>query len=541
MALALVLLAATAQAAKNPATGDSADYIPKDVPDAVRVLKASLTKDELKGVLDPRNTDNFFLGVGLRNSWGLWGKSRLLDYFHAHGVTEPEEMSGIILDALVADLQHKSFDVEGALAKARADEREAVKEEQDNQRLADESVARIKTMMLGLRVTGKPAQTVTMPKRINPDGVRVRYMAPWAGGYLVMSEAVDETNHWSEAYFLDLDKRTLRKIRVPGLSDVWSGIVLAGQAYFTGTGGNAIVAADGKTIRTVAPPPGKGALRLGRDGDHLLAFRPRGIYRRDGDGWTTLLETKADLPAALVPPEKFGNRIYLRDEGHDEDNKQLWLIDLAHRRMTTFDRACQVVGPEGPRWENVWSYAVDGAGQVWLAPGYSLVRGDEDGGYRVALMNGHAEFDGQLMEGIEPQDSPLPDGWSAAGTGAEKQAPLAACGITVLPDGKTVMVIGPNGLFQIADGAITPLLAFRNMAQLVTMKELNPYTKEPNQYHWSVDPTHLVPLPNGAFLIGNHWEGVYLLAKDGQGRYGFTSLDEKLGPDVMLQEILGRR
>ena len=49
------------------------------------------------------------------------------------------------------------------------------------------------------------------------------------------------------------------------------------------------------------------------------------------------------------------------------------------------------------------------------------------------------------------------------------------------------------------------------------------------------------PKAGMAFDVVRHWEGVYLLAKNGQGRYSFASLDEKLGPDVTLGEVLGRR
>lgn len=42
---------------------------------------------------------HFGLGMWMRNNWGLWrGKSRLLPFFEAKGITHPDEMSGYILD-----------------------------------------------------------------------------------------------------------------------------------------------------------------------------------------------------------------------------------------------------------------------------------------------------------------------------------------------------------------------------------------------------------------------------------------------------------
>jgi hypothetical protein len=46
---------------------------------------------------DDMNSYHFGLGTYLRNSWGLWGGSRLQKYFSERGVHHPDEMSGIIL------------------------------------------------------------------------------------------------------------------------------------------------------------------------------------------------------------------------------------------------------------------------------------------------------------------------------------------------------------------------------------------------------------------------------------------------------------
>ena len=50
---------------------------------------------------------HFGLGMGIRNTWGLWGDSRLAKYFKKHGIKHPDNMSGIILDAYVNHLKGK--------------------------------------------------------------------------------------------------------------------------------------------------------------------------------------------------------------------------------------------------------------------------------------------------------------------------------------------------------------------------------------------------------------------------------------------------
>ncbi len=434
--LALFVIASSLTGAEtNPATGEPVAYVPVDVADAVRVLKKELTKQELADIQDPSSQDaadhNWFLSVGLRNSWGLWKNSRLAQWFVAHGVGAPEDMTGIILDALKADLNRRPFSLEKELVDTKAGEQQAAEEAKQSEKNGLAAVTKIKDRMLGLKVVGKPAQIVTLPVRQNAQGLRVRYMAPFAGGYLITGKWYqDDDDIWTRPYFLDLAHRSVRPLRIESMKNIENAIVLAGTAWFEGPGatGESLVAFDGKTVRSIQPPPDSGTLRLGQDGDKLLAVRPRAIYRWEGDRWTLIVRMHENIPVALVPPARFGNRIYLRDEGWGEDNKRLWWIDLDSGHIVKFDEACGFVTSEGPRWENVMSYAVEPGGRLWLTPGYSLVRWDAAQGYRVALMNGKPVFDGQLIESQSADSPSLSQGWTLASNGAEKTQSFAAVG-----------------------------------------------------------------------------------------------------------------
>ena len=540
--LALLVIASSVPAAEtNPATGETVAYIPVDVADAVRVLKKELTKDELADIADPSRKDaaesNWFLGEGLRNSWGLWKNSRLAQWFVAHGVGAPEDMSSIVLDALKADLNGRPFSLEKELIDTKAGEAQADDEAKQSEKNGLEAVAKIKERMLGLKVVGKPAQVVTLPVRQNAQGLRVRYMAPFAGGYLITNKWYQDDDHiWTNPYFLDLARRSVRPIHIEGMKQFENAIVLGGTAWFEGPGANgeSLIAFDGKTVRSIQPPPDSGTLRLGQDGDKLLAVRPRAIYRWEGDRWTLVVRMHENIPVPLVPPARFGNRIYLRDEGWGEDNKRLWWIDLDSGHIAKFDEACGLVTSEGPRWENVMSYAVEPGGRLWLAPGYSLVRWDAAGGYRVALMNGKAIFDGQLIESQDADSPSLSQGWTLASNGAEKTQSFASVGLLLRPDG-ALDVMGPNGLFRVAGDTIPPLLAFKN-----TMQDIPKNATDDGLKDWALDPTHFLPLDHDAYLIGSHWEGLYLLAKDAGGVYRFTLLDGKIGGEMTLRELMSR-
>lgn len=94
--------------------GEEETYIPKDLDDAVRELNKLIQAEDKelikKGEIDSGDM-HFGLGRGLRNSWGLWGGSRLAVYFKEQGITHPDSMSGYILDAFCRDLRGQKHDL----------------------------------------------------------------------------------------------------------------------------------------------------------------------------------------------------------------------------------------------------------------------------------------------------------------------------------------------------------------------------------------------------------------------------------------------
>ena len=80
---------------------DSLDgvYIPKNLEDCFRELDRLLCENDKEKIKknDP-NSFHFGLGRNLRNRWGLWSSSRLLNYFYGLGISHPDDMSGFILE-----------------------------------------------------------------------------------------------------------------------------------------------------------------------------------------------------------------------------------------------------------------------------------------------------------------------------------------------------------------------------------------------------------------------------------------------------------
>jgi hypothetical protein len=78
-------------------------YIPKDLGECFieldKLLKES-DKKEMQALPKREDMIKYHMGLGMwiRNSWGLWGGSRLQKYFKDKGIEHPDSMSGIILD-----------------------------------------------------------------------------------------------------------------------------------------------------------------------------------------------------------------------------------------------------------------------------------------------------------------------------------------------------------------------------------------------------------------------------------------------------------
>jgi hypothetical protein len=81
--------------------GPSGVYVPRDVEDAMRELDRMLPEEVIADMKTrvPIYDYHHSIGMWMRNNWGLWGGSRLQDYFMRQGIRHPDEMSGVILRA----------------------------------------------------------------------------------------------------------------------------------------------------------------------------------------------------------------------------------------------------------------------------------------------------------------------------------------------------------------------------------------------------------------------------------------------------------
>ena len=112
---------------ENPALAKQ-PRLPKSKSEAVAVLKQVLDKNALgKLAQTPKNElplYHFGLGTYIRNAFGLWGRNKDLLKDLTHGKpAHPDDLSGIIIEALWEDLQEKKADDTGRISKAGAEKR----------------------------------------------------------------------------------------------------------------------------------------------------------------------------------------------------------------------------------------------------------------------------------------------------------------------------------------------------------------------------------------------------------------------------------
>src|SRR5262245_11148723 len=117
LALFLSACATTTGGPRKDATSKTGYYIPHDLADALieldRIMGTKGRDDVIRATEDGMIEYHHGLGTWLRNNWGLWGGSRLSEYFHQLGIRHPDDMSAIIFDSYWRKVHDKPIDLEG--------------------------------------------------------------------------------------------------------------------------------------------------------------------------------------------------------------------------------------------------------------------------------------------------------------------------------------------------------------------------------------------------------------------------------------------
>ncbi len=505
-------------------------YIPMDLEDAMDELDRTINPKDKERIRTSKEDSVMYhhgFGTGLRNGWGLWGGSRLARWFDERGIFHPDDMSGIILDAWFNRLRGKPFDFDEKVRGYQEYWRRSQEAQKEEEVRAEKARKRIPELMMGMKTPGKPSEWASLPVRKSMSGVRVRSMVPFRDGVLlterktIWAKGKGEDYSYTPPLFFNPKTRTLGPLQCPEFDRIENAVALGETLVLEGIKASKHrILVIGPAGRTEIPmPPGKGWIRLGSNGDRLVAVFSKSVWEWDGKTWKTLGQPKEDLPWCGMPPLVNEDCLYLRDEGQGENQKSLhWLKLTGDGSLTTFHRDTGVVGSEGPRWEFVWSFPFMPSGDQWVTAGEassprSLVLRKRDGSYRIAMVNGEFTFSGDLLGSRNASD--LLD--------FEAALPLKDGGL---------LLAGNRGVYRLEGNRLLPIVGLKRTSQMVfgNGSPTNPDPKDGG--NWNLDPSHICPLGPTTYLLGSDWEGVYLLDRTGKGAWEVICLDEPVGSPV---------
>jgi len=456
-------------------------------------------------------------GVGIRNSQGLWRDTPLSRHLQELGFTRPDDMAKVILATFWCKRHDQPYRLKERAAGYAAYWEAAQKAVDEDTRRVESAKLKMRSMMMGLRLNTGGLSSVRMPDR-TITSIRARFLAPYRGGVFIAARnktGTGDDDFNTEPCFFSSEDNMIHKVRVPGLEDC-SSVVVAGRTFWcTGVseGASVLLGVTADRRVKVALPEDDGLPQLGLHDQSLLAVYPKSVYELAGDSWKTVYSGDAPLPRSGPAPQLNGDRLYLRDEGHGEGRKRLWFLTIGNGpKPVSLDQDVGVVVTQGPRWENAFSYGATESGDLWACVGgendrFSLLRKSRDGTYSIAIMNNSVEFTSDLL-----------------GTNDRDQG-ISVSAVRLLHDG-TILLVGNSGLYRLKGRDLSQELAFTNTRQQI------PFDEGRKALHWGWDPCGVLVLGDDSYFISGTYGGIYLLKKDGGGRWAFKSLDEVLGEPV---------
>ncbi len=534
-ALVFLFLSTSVLAQDSPpeeeAEGKSSEsYIPVDLDDGIRHLKETLSSEDIEVL---RSTDegelarfHFGLGLSLRNGWGLWGGSRLAEWFNSIGIFHPDDMSGIIITSLVRDLKGEPIELDAQVAEYQAYWAEAEEYERREELEAVERQGRREEARLNWEWIPGSAFEVTLPRQ--PDWHDIWGLHAYDGGFLVVTKRYRRSYNpiWHDGvYFLDSPNGLLERVEVSGCLYQYDVIVRNDAAIWlcrahdgdwtlvtTGSG-------EADAPRNVTLNAEHDWLRLGHGETGLLLVGADRIYREDGEDWDVIYQAPsatrdfnlfdqdrdfdADenpepfLPQRSATPIEHGGYVYfhVEDSGNGTDLYRLALSDDKGdlENAQTFI-ARRYLGNWGFR---VGDIGIDEDGTLWITSHSTgaLFSVEPNGDVGIAAIFHNLSFDKPIDELERPDD------W-------RDKLPAGA----ILHDDGSILLAGVDGIARVTDGAVEPVVRFVYPDGM----DREPYTSRP-QYDYHVKPQRLGMFEDGSFVIGDRYDGVYVLIKDEDG------------------------
>ena len=505
-------------------------YTPTDLDDAIRHLRETLPPEDIEFLKTADERDlaglHFGFGMGLRNGWGLWGGSRLAEWFNSIGIFHPDDMSGIIIESLVRDLRNEPIELEAQVAKyqeywAEVEEYEDQEELEEVEREKHRDAAR-----LDWKWASGVGYEVTLPRR--PDWQDVWGLYEYDGGFLIVTKAYRRSYIpiWHDGvYFLGTPSGQLERVEVSGCFYQHDVIVRDDSATWLCQSANGdwklVATSPGETddVRDVVLDAEHDWLRLGKGVSGPLLVGADRIYRECGEGWEVIYQASSAIrdfnlfdidddvdegkhPESFLPrrsatPIEHGEHVYflVEDSGNETDLYRLVLSGESGDLENAQDFIAR-------NFFGNWSFrvgdiSVDDAGTLWIAShGLGVLFSIEpDGIIGIASFHNNLNFSGSIDEVKGPSD------W-------RENLPTGA----ILHDGDGIILAGVDGIASVVDGDVSSVVRFVYPDGMDRI----PYTSRP-QYDYHVKPQRVGRFEDGSFVIGDRYDGVYVLVKSDDG------------------------
>ena len=520
--VSIIILALFLFAINEYAQDSTSSYIPENLRDAHRELIRLLPDSVIAIIKNTNENDliNYHMGLGMwiRNNWGLWENSRLAQYFDSLGVEHPDDMSETIIETFWRYLNNKPDNLNKLVLESQEWQKAMQKYDEEEKERVKKVKEAIPQMMMGMKMKKDYIDTVAMASR-SDKSLRNRYFSRFKDGVLLAVREMDykTDKYFIIPYFLDLKQVKLHPVKVPEIDFIESVIVVDKKACISGFTNEVrkLIIIDSNSRYQQPLPDSLNYFQLGKDGNKIILIYQHSIFELDENKWKSIYKGVIDFPQSGIPPQKIHDKIYFRDEGHGEDDKQLWWFDLkTDSNLISFCENTALVGKEGPRWEDNYDYLVLPDGTLWIIAGsdisgYSLIQKSVDGNYKIAVFNGEIDWNGGEL------------------LGSDKDSTLAISGLCSSEDG-SIFGVSRYGLYRLFDNAITQLIAFTNTSQEIVM------TDGESTYSFEWDPSKLYVLGNQEYLISGEFDGIYLLNRDNSGKLRLISLDEEIGDAVIF-------
>jgi hypothetical protein len=509
----LSLSVASGQEQKKEKSPQEQRRIPTTLAEAHAELERTLsprTLAEIDAVPSEDDMIQYHFGIGLsiRNGWGLWADSPLATYMRGLGFTHPDDMSGVILNTFWRKRHGQDLNLEGLKASAKKEAEAAEKARKEDEKRVQEARIAIAKMMMGLHVTKREAPVVRIPIK---DGLNVRFLSPFRGGVFlgVYGQGSDSmkflfggetgplkvrSDFCTLPFYFDLAKRKIHPIRVAGIQEIRTAVVVGDMAWFAGlTGGKAVLVGIGERDRVTPDLPQTDEIPdLGMDGQSLLAVYSRRIFRLAGHQWTLIYSGSELLPRSGLPPQLHENMVVLRDEGIRELWRRLWLLALEKpSRLGALDYDLGAVGEVVLGSKGVSSYCVTKNGDLWVCLGNgTLLRRSQDGHASIAIFHGAVEFRRDLLDSVAGDQG------------------LLVSAVTALSD-DTLLLASDAGLYRLRGNELVQELAFPPVEVKEILGGVEYLVRQ------DLNANAILVLDDRSYVIGcGRWKGVYLLHKD---------------------------